>query len=119
MDNDYVLFRYGEVLLMKAEATARLNGNWSDATALALVNQVRSRAGVAAFSSMTEGQFLAERGREMFQESIRRTDLVRFNRWGDAWWEKAAHNNANLNIFPIPNDQIQAALGTLTQNPGY
>jgi hypothetical protein len=119
MDNDYVLFRYGEVLLMKAEATARLNGNWSDATAVALVNQVRSRAGVAAFSSMTEGQFLAERGREMFQESIRRTDLIRFNRWGDAWWEKAAHNNANLNIFPIPNDQIQAALGTLTQNPGY
>lgn len=119
MDNDYVIFRYGEILLMKAEATARLNANWSDATALALVNQLRSRAGVAAFSSMTADQFLAERGREMFQESIRRTDLIRFNKWGDAWWEKAAHNNPNLNVFPIPNDQIQAAGGTLTQNPGY
>ena len=68
---------------------------------------------------MTADQFLAERGREMFQESIRRTDLIRFNKWGTAWWEKAAHNNPNLNIFPIPNDQIQAAAGTLTQNPGY
>lgn len=119
MDNDYVLFRYGEVLLMKAEAIARLNGNWSEPSALALVNQLRARAGVAAFSSMTADQFLAERGREMFQESIRRTDLIRFNKWGSAWWEKAAHNNPNLNIFPIPNDQIQAAAGTLTQNPGY
>uniref|UniRef100_UPI0040484EF4 RagB/SusD family nutrient uptake outer membrane protein n=1 Tax=Roseivirga sp. TaxID=1964215 RepID=UPI0040484EF4 len=122
MDNDYVLFRYGEVLLMKAEAVARLNGNWSDPVALALVNQLRSRAGVAAFSSMTADQFLAERGREMFQESIRRTDLIRFNKWGSAWWEKPAHNNPNLNVFPIPNDQIQASQSEtfrLTQNPGY
>ena len=118
MDNDYVLFRYGDVLLMKAEAIARLNGNWSEPSALTLVNQLRSRAGVAAFSSMTADQFLAERGREMFQESVRRTDLIRFNKWGVAWWEKPA-SAAFRTIFPIPNDQIQAAAGTLTQNAGY
>ncbi|MFZ6010084.1 MAG: RagB/SusD family nutrient uptake outer membrane protein, partial [Bacteroidota bacterium] len=122
MDNDFPLLRYGEVLLNKAEAVARLNTNFSHATTLALVNQLRTRAGVATFASMTEGQLLAERGRELFQESLRRTDLIRFGAWGNAWWEKAAHSNANLNLFPIPLSQINAAAGTafpLTQNPGY
>ena len=123
MDNDFPLLRYGEVLLNKAEAVARLNGNnFSNATALALVNQLRARAGVSAFASMTEGQMLAERGRELFQEALRRTDLIRFGAWGQAWWEKPAHNDAFKNLFPIPAEQITASQGTpnpLTQNPGY
>ena len=87
-----------------------------------LVNQLRDRAGVSQFTAMTDADFLAERGREMFQESVRRMDLIRFGEWGGAWWEKTAHNDPNLNIFPIPNDQILAAIGSgneLTQNPGY
>ncbi|MFM7853493.1 MAG: RagB/SusD family nutrient uptake outer membrane protein, partial [Flammeovirgaceae bacterium] len=98
MDNDFPLLRYGEVLLNKAEAVARLNGNnFSNATTLALVNQLRTRAGVPPFASMTEGQMLAERGRELFQEALRRTDLIRFGAWGQAWWEKPAHNDAFKN----------------------
>ncbi|HEY9117753.1 MAG TPA: RagB/SusD family nutrient uptake outer membrane protein [Roseivirga sp.] len=119
MDNDYPLFRYAEVLLNKAEAQARLAGNWSNPTSLMLVNQVRDRAGVGALTSMDASAFLAERGREMFQESQRRIDLIRFDRWGAAWWEKPAHSDAYKNLFPIPNEQILAANGTLTQNPGY
>ncbi len=122
MDNDYVIFRYAEVLMNKAEATARLNNNWSDGVSLALVNQVRDRAGASQFTTMTEQDFLAERGREFFQESLRRSDLIRFGAWGNAWWEKSAHSDVNLDIFPIPNDQILAAADTqnpLTQNPGY
>jgi len=119
MDNDFPLLRYGEVLLNKAEALARLNNNFSDPTALIYVNQIRSRAALPAFASMTEGQLLAERGRELFQESLRRTDLIRFGAFGNAWWEKPAHNSSFKNVFPIPAEQLVASNGTLTQNPGY
>lgn len=123
MDNDFPLLRYGEVLLNKAEAVARLNGNnFSNPTTLSLVNQIRSRAGVADFTTMTEGDMLAERGRELFQEALRRTDLIRFGAWGNAWWEKPAHSDAFKILFPIPNEQMQAEAQTanpLTQNPGY
>lgn len=120
MDNDFPVLRYGEVLLNKAEALARLNG-FGDATALSLVNQIRTRAGIAALGTLTEGELLAERGRELFMESLRRTDLIRFGVWGNAWWEKTAHGNANLNLFPIPAQQINASQEPfkLTQNPGY
>lgn len=121
MDNDFPLLRYAEVLLNKAEALARLNG-FGDGTALNLVNQIRTRAGVDSFGSMTEGDLLAERGRELFLESLRRTDLIRFGAWGDAWWEKPAHSNPNLNLFAIPLEQINASASEdfpLVQNPGY
>ncbi len=120
MDNDYVLFRLAEVHLNRAEAQSRLAGNWN--AGLADVNAVRARAGATAFTTMTAADFLAERGREMFQESQRRIDLIRFDAWGDAWWEKPAHNDAFKNVFPIPNDQILASQSEafpLTQNPGY
>jgi len=119
MDNDYPLLRYGEVLLNKAEAVARLNKNWSDPTTLTLVNKLRTRAGVPTFSSLTEGQMLAERGRELFQEALRRTDLIRFGAWGNAWWEKSAHASDKYILFPIPAEQLSAANGTLKQNPDY
>jgi hypothetical protein len=122
MDNDYPLLRYGEVLLNKAEALARKNG-YGDATALALVNQIRTRAGVPAFTNLTAGALLAERGRELFIEGLRRTDLIRFGAWGNAWWEKPAHSDAFKNLMPIPLEQINATSGLgankLTQNPGY
>ncbi|MGA1465174.1 MAG: RagB/SusD family nutrient uptake outer membrane protein, partial [Balneolaceae bacterium] len=64
--------------------------------------------------------FEDERAKEMFQESIRRTDQIRFNSWGEAWWEKAAHSNDYKNIMPIPLDQINATTdGSLTQHPDY
>jgi len=54
----------------------------------------------------------------MFQESTRRTDLIRFGK-NDTWWEKPADPSNHVNIFPIPSKQIQASRGTLKQNPGY
>jgi len=120
MDNDYTLLRYADVLLMKAEAIARLNINWNHPTALLLLNQVRQRANAPALGSLTESEFLAERGREMFQESLRRTDQIRFDVWGNAWWEKSAHSNDYKNVMPIPLPQINATSdGSLTQHPDY
>jgi len=120
MDNDYPLLRYGDVLLMKAEAVARQSGNWSNGTTLLLVNDLRERAGLEDVGSLTEDEFFAERGKEMFMESIRRTDMIRFNRWGDAWWEKPSHTTAYRNIMPIPDPQILATTdGSLTQHDDY
>lgn len=121
MDNDFPIFRYGELLLVKAEALCRLNGDWANTEAWTFVNQIRDRAGLAAETAPSENTFFAERGREVFQESLRRTDLIRFGRWGDAWWEKAAHTDAFKNVMPIPNDQINAAdpANPLVQNAGY
>lgn len=123
MDNDYTLLRYAEVLMNKAEATARLNDdNWNDPETISLVNLIRERAGANLYNSgdMDAEEFLAERGREFFQEALRRTDMVRFDAWGDAWWEKSAHADDYKNIMPIPLPQINATQdGSLTQHADY
>ncbi|GAA5521016.1 RagB/SusD family nutrient uptake outer membrane protein [Aliifodinibius salicampi] len=121
MNNDMVIYRYSDVLLMKAEALWRMNPN--DPTALMLVNQVRERANVDPFSSLDADKLLAERGREMFYEVVRRQDLVRFEgdteetQFNDPWWEKDS-SDPYRNVFPIPQNQLEAN-PNLVQNPGY
>ena len=118
MDNDFPIVRLGEIYLNRAEAKARQSGNWGDA--MDDLNVLRARAGVATYKGdgdLTEEEFLAERGREMFQETSRRTDLIRFGKYNGSWWEKPASESFR-NIFPIPQEQIDAGTG-LTQNPGY
>ncbi len=114
LNNDFPIFRYADVLLMKAEAAWRQG---KAAEALDAVNMVRMRAAVPALSAVTAEVLLAERGRELFAEGHRRTDLIRFGRFNDAWWEKSA-SAPFRNIFPIPQNQILAN-PNLTQNPGY
>jgi len=117
MNNDYPLVRLGEVYLIRGEALARSTGDWN--MSLSDVNVLRARAGVSSYSSIDATEFLAERGREMFQEGVRRTDMIRFGEYNGTWWEKPA-SDPHVNIFPIPFDQIQAATGQpLSQNPGY
>ena len=116
LDNDYPLVRLGDMHLIRGEAKARMSGSWSDA--LSDVNAIRSRAGVSPLGSLDAESFLAERGREMFMEASRRRDLIRFGKWGDAWWEKPGGQPDHLEIMPIPTEQITAG-GGLTQNPGY
>ncbi len=121
MSNDYPIIRLGEIYLIRGEALARKAGNWADA--LNDVNTIRRRAGVAEWngSQVTAASFLAERGREMFQESARRTDLIRFGKFNDAWWEKPVSQSFR-NLFPIPADAILTSgsgANPLKQNPGY
>ncbi len=115
MNNDYPVVRLGDVYLMRGEARARAAGDWS--LAAPDVDLIRDRAGLAPMT-ITADSFLAERGREMFQEATRRTDQIRFGKWGDSWWEKT-NSDAFRIVFPIPQDQIDAAGGSLTQNSGY
>ncbi|RME94358.1 MAG: RagB/SusD family nutrient uptake outer membrane protein [Bacteroidetes bacterium] len=116
MNNDFPIVRLGQMYLIRAEAKARQAGDWTAAEPD--VNVIRARAKVPEYNgNLTEEEFLAELGREMFQETTRRTDLIRFGKYNDPWWEKPA-SEPFRNIFPIPFEQIQAGSG-LTQNPGY
>lgn len=114
-DNDFVVFRYADVLLMKAEALLRL-GNTSEA--VELVNQVRARAGVAPFTSLTLDMLLDERGRELAWEGWRRNDLIRFGRFTNDTWRFKNNTQDFRRLFPIPNQQLSNN-PNLKQNPGY
>ena len=114
LNNDFPVLRYGDVLLMKAEVALR-QGDQS--TALMMANQLRRRAEVEEFNEINLESLLAERGREMFVEGHRRSDLIRFGAFNDAWWEKPI-SPAHTQLFPIPFAQINAN-PSLQQNPGY
>lgn len=114
-DNDFVVFRYADVLLMKAEALLRL-GNAGEA--LAAVNQVRARAGVAPFTTLTLDMLLEERGRELAWEGWRRNDLIRYGRFTGGTWQFKGVTPSFRTLFPIPNQQLSNN-PNLKQNPGY
>jgi hypothetical protein len=113
-ENDWAIFRYADVLLMKAEALLRTN---KAAEALVIVNQVRAQRGALPLVAATLDQLLDERGRELYWEGYRRQDLIRFGKFLQPWQEKPASDAKNL-LFPIPNSQL-AVNPNLTQNPGY
>ncbi|MFC0772093.1 RagB/SusD family nutrient uptake outer membrane protein [Terrimonas alba] len=119
LSNDWVLFRYADILLTKAEAVARKATNWNDPAALAIVNEIRTmHGGVDPYVTMTAGTFLAERGREMFFETTRRQDMIRFGTYNAAFRFHPADGSTHVNIFPIPESVLNANKN-LTQNPGY
>jgi hypothetical protein len=125
--NQLQIFRYADVLLMVAEANLRLGAPNAPA-ALALVNQLRVTRGAAPFAAITlvnpanvadPSTLLAERGREMYWESWRRNDLIRFGVFLQKWALKEADADPERNLlFPISPDQILAN-PNLHQNPGY
>ncbi len=102
LSNDFPIFRYADILLMKAEAMIRLGKNGDE-----FVNMVRDRAGLDPISGTTLDQILEERGREMFWEGHRRQDLIRFGKFNNAWWEKPA-STPDRKTFPIPQWAIDA-----------
>jgi len=121
-DNDYVMFRLADVLLMKAEAILRGGGGTAagsyGSTALEIVNSLRATRGPGALASIDLNGLLDERGREMYWECWRRQDLIRYGKFLEAWQEKAADNGTTNLLFPIPSNQL-AVNPNLTQNPGY
>lgn len=124
-NNDGVIFRLGDAYLMKAEAEIR-SGATGDA--LALVNAIRQRAGVAAWTAtdLTLPNLLAERGREMAWEGWRRNDLIRFEVADNIPYFTGARapskaqdaGDKHTYIFPIPQQQL-ITNNKLVQNPGY
>ncbi len=113
-DNDLVIYRFADVWLMKAEAMMRMGMNGE---ALDMVNVLRSARGASELSDLDEAAMLAERGRELYWEGHRRTDLIRFGAYLDAWDDKPASGDERL-LFPVPTRSL-AANPNLMQNPGY
>lgn len=116
MNNDVHIFRYADILLVKAEALWRMDNN--DQEALRLVNMIRGRAGVDDFTMLTAENLLAERGREMFSEQKRRQDMIRFGTYNEEFRFHPADPSDQVNIFPIPAPQLNSN-PNLKQNPGY
>lgn len=113
-NNDQVMFRLADVMLMKAEAQLRTG---DAAGALVTVNLIRVKRGVTPLVSLTLADLYDERGREMYWEGWRRNDQIRFGTYLAAWHDKPATDATRL-LFPIPSTQL-AVNPNLTQNPGY
>lgn len=111
MHNDYVLYRYADVLLMKSEALVRAGKNGD-----AELQQVRARVGGSARTA-TLDNLLDERMLEFAWEGLRRTDLIRFGKFAMPITDRPTTAPFRT-VFPIPADVL--SLNTnLTQNAGY
>lgn len=119
MENDFILMRYSDVVLMYVECLIRQD----KAVQAALVPefmQIRTRAGLLPMTSaqLTLDGFFEERQKEMALEGWVHNDLVRFGKYLDAWWAKPADSDAGHILLPIPEDK-RGANPNLQQNPGY
>ncbi|MGN6181411.1 MAG: RagB/SusD family nutrient uptake outer membrane protein [Mucilaginibacter sp.] len=146
ISNDFPLFRYADILMMKAECSLRLG---DAATAATLVTQVRQRdfaanpakatvtavqiAGPTVYdyglrnhlqtthdntSSIQYGRMLDELGWEFNQEGHRRQDMIRFGVFTTLSWLSHSPNGAYRTLLPIPTSALQTN-SNLKQNPGY
>jgi hypothetical protein len=121
-ENEVVIFRLADVMLMKAEALLRKG---DAAGALTIMNQIRAARGASALASATLTNLLEERGREMYWEGWRRNDLIRFGKFLDPLPAAAGTTSTRPTksgterlLFAIPNQQL-AVNPNLKQNQGY
>ena len=70
---------------------------------------------------LTDTEFLKDWGREFMGERRRRTDLVRWGKFGEAWWnkEKDPQDGVERNYFPIPQKQLNASPILKQTTPGW
>lgn len=145
LDNDFPMFRYADILMMKAESLMRLGKPGAGA----LVTRVRERAfrnapekaavsdadllGGSSYNygrrdtyattyeggaDIKYGRFLDELGWEFMQEGRRRQDLIRFGVFTTKSWLSHDKSEATRNLYPIPNAAMLTN-SNLKQNPGY
>ena len=114
-DNDIVLYRYADVLLMLAEAKVR-NGQSGQAE----MDAVRARSGMP-FRTATLANILEERRLELVWEGWRRQDLIRFGCFTHSYDLRHAlekEDTGYTTIFPIPSRAI-GANGNLRPNSDF
>ncbi len=127
---DYAAIRLAEIYLTAAEAILQ-GGGGSQADALQYVNWIRQRAYGDApddeshfWTSLSMTDLQNERCRELYQENVRRTDLIRWNLWstGYTWeWKGGIQTGTNLpeytKLYPIPARVMSAS--NFQQTTGY
>lgn len=119
-DNNFVVFRYADVLLMLAEAIGESQES------IDLIDEVRERSGLTTSIADLPGTFseklLAERQREFVGENKRWPDLVRFGVAPQVMADFLADEGISTNdvrlLYPIPQREIDSSSGALSQNPG-
>lgn len=113
--NDFPIYRYADILLMKAECNVRL-GN--DAAAKPFIDMVRDRAGLSALAANpTLDNIYNERGFELNWEAHRRQDMIRFDKYLLPNLFRGASQEYRK-LFPIPTSALDAN-PRLKQNTGY
>ena len=116
-DNDIVLFRYADVLLMMAEAEMRSGKDGSK-----YLNEVRRRAGMPAREATAEN-ILEERKLELVWEGWRRQDMIRFGTFTRGYSDRPqlsgeGETGGFSTVFPIPLSILDMN-PLLEQNEGY
>ena len=118
--NDVPIFRYADVLLMKAEAMVRKG----ESGAMQLFNQIRAYVNAPQLTADPSlNDIYDERGREFFDELWRRNDMIRFGHYEDEWFPHYKDNpnasfDKNMRVFPISQNDLNVNAGW-TRNPGY
>ena len=115
VDNDIVLFRYGDALLMEAEAKVR---NGEDGSIE--LNAIRDRVGMPHVEANLDN-ILTERLLELVWEGWRRQDLIRFGKYTKAYDQRTPlekESTGFTTVFPIPQRCLDLNK-KLKQNPSY
>lgn len=147
LSNDFPVFRFADILMIKAEGLLRLG---KENEAAVLVSQVRARAfrsapakaqvtgqqlkggstyaygrkdtqsnTVEGGADLPFGRFLDELGWEFDQEGRRRQDMIRFGAFTKkSWLSHTASADVTKHLFPIPTVELNKN-SKLKQNPGY
>lgn len=127
-NNDLVIWRYADALLLKAEAEYRMGNK---AEALTIVNEVRGRVAATPRTELTLNDILDERMLELAWEGVRRQDQIRFCTFTEPTADrfKGVTHNASAGdynddtqgytmVYPIPYAVLNLNK-KLNQNPGY
>jgi hypothetical protein len=118
-NNDVPIFRFSDIIMMKAEAIQRGGTATLGHTALSLVNMLRAvRTTSAPLTSLTLNDIYAERCREFSWEAWHRNDMIRFGRFEDSWGLGKTNTDTYRRVFPIPTSAL-ATNPNLVQNTGY
>ena len=122
-DNDWIVLRYADVLLLYAEAILGDDDSTTDSRAVEAFNQVRLRAGLEGIANLTKELLLAERRVEFVYENQRLYDLIRFDEADTVLRNFSTANSLNYTsekkYLPFPQREIDNLPNFYTQNNGY
>ncbi len=128
--SNFIIYRFADIVLLKAEALTELNQLDDVSGAQFYLNKIRNRVGLANTTATTQAELRPaiekERQLELAFEGYRWFDLKRTGRALEVMRNAKKANNEPLNypiqefrlVFPVPQNEIDRN-PRLIQNPGY